>query len=78
MTLTETQKETIIKAAIQFALKCQYESIVKWNLYDSCAKACGIEYDVNHDDWELEGEPEFDESLNIQWEKAVQSVLEQK
>lgn len=78
MTLTETQKTSIIKAATKFALKCQYEGIVKWNLYDSCATECGVEYDMHHDDWELEGEPEFDESQNIQWEKVVQSVLDQK
>jgi hypothetical protein len=68
--------QKIISAAIAFALDCSYEGIVKRDLYLDCAEACGVEYDPDHQDFLLEGEPEYDESPHIRWEKTVQDVLE--
>jgi hypothetical protein len=68
-------KEIIITTAAKFALKCQYEDMVKWNLYAECAEVCGVEYDPDHDDWMLEGEPAYDESPNNKWEKIVQAAI---
>ncbi len=68
-------KEIIITTAARFALKCQYEGIVKWNLYAECANVCGVEYYQHHADWELEGEPVYGESPNIKWEKFVQAAI---
>lgn len=71
-----SNKEIIMQTAAKFALKCQYDGIVKWNLYAECARACCVEYDKDHEDWMLEGEPSYDESKNIQWEKEVINTLE--
>jgi hypothetical protein len=71
-----TNKEIIMQTAAKFALKCQYDSIVKQNLYVQCANACGVEYEQDHEDWMLEGASET--SPNIQWEKEVIETLEGK
>lgn len=68
-------KEIIITTAARFALRCQYEGFVKWNLYAECAKVCGVDYEPNHADWELEGDPSYDESPNIKWEKIVYTAI---
>jgi hypothetical protein len=68
-------KEIIITTAAKFALRCQYEGFVKWNVYAECAKACGVDYDPDHDDWMLVGEPAYDESPNIKWEKIVYTAI---
>ena len=71
-----TNKEIIMQTAAKFALNCQSHGYVKWNLYADCANACDVAYDPDHEDWMLEGEPAYDESPNIQWEKEVIATLE--
>ena len=70
-----SNQSAILAAAAGFALKCQYEGMVKWNLYHECAQACGVEYDPDHQDWQEDGAPAYDNSPNIKWERQVQSIL---